>query len=358
MEQVDIRSLSYPELEGLVTGMGQPRFRASQLFGWLHEKQIASYDEAGNLPGAFIRQLQETAPLTVLRIRRKLVSREDGTVKYLYELPDGEFVETVLMRYHHGLSACVSTQVGCRMGCSFCASTKAGFVRQLAPSEMLEQIYASQRDSGERISSVVLMGIGEPLDNYDNVVRFLDILSDERGDRLSLRHVSLSTCGLVDRIRRLQELRLGLTLSVSLHAPNDAIRQQTMPVARKWPMDVLLQACREYAEATGRRISFEYALIAGLNDTMECADELAARLRGQGGTGWCHVNLIPVNEIRETEYRRSDKLRVESFQKRLLARGINATVRRTLGRDINAACGQLRRDEDRSQTSQKEGSLF
>lgn len=340
MPNIDLKSMTYEELEAYLKGKGQPRFRAGQLFGWMHQKQAASFDEMTNLPKSLLAELGQEGFLTRLTVEKKLVSALDGTVKFLYALPDGEHVETVVMRYEHGLSICVSTQVGCRMGCRFCASTKAGFVRNLEPSEMLEQIYASQRELGERISSVVLMGIGEPLDNYGNVLRFLSLLSDERGNQLSLRHVSLSTCGLVDRIRQLQELRLGLTLSISLHAPNDGLRKQTMPVANRYPMEELLAACREYAQATGRRVSFEYALIEGVNDSAECAAELAAKLKGM----LCHVNLIPVNEIAETEYRRSGKQRVYAFQQELLKRGINATVRRTLGADINAACGQLRRE--------------
>lgn len=340
MANVELRSLGYEELIDYLGTLGQPKFRAGQLFGWLHDKQVASFSEMHNLPKTLLQTLEAECSLTPLATRRKLVSQIDGTVKYLYALPDGEFVETVVMRYEHGLSVCISTQVGCRMGCSFCASTKAGFVRNLTPAEMLQQIYTSQRDMGERISSVVLMGIGEPLDNFQNVLRFLSLLSDARGNNLSLRHVSLSTCGLVDRIRELQEYRLGLTLSVSLHAPNDAIRRQTMPVAKKYPMEELLAACREYAAVTGRRVSFEYALIAGVNDSKENAAELAGRLKGM----LCHVNLIPVNEIRERDYRKSDRKNIYAFQAELEKRGITATVRRTLGSDISAACGQLRRE--------------
>ena len=294
-----------------------------------------------NLPKTLIASLNEDAFIAVHTIEKKLVSQADGTVKYLFRLPDGEFCESVVMEYKHGKSICISTQIGCRMGCSFCASTKAGFVRHMTPSEIIEQVYAAQRDLNCRIGHIVLMGIGEPLDNYDNVLRFLSLVSDERGNNLSLRHVSLSTCGLVDRIDRLAKEHLGLTLSVSLHAPNDTIRNQTMPVSKRWPMETLLLACRRYAEETGRRVSFEYALIRNLNDSMACADELAKRLSGM----LCHVNLIPVNEIRETAYHRSETARILAFQQRLTKHGINATVRRTLGADINAACGQLRREQ-------------
>ncbi len=340
-QKADIKSMSMEELAAFLAAGGQPAFRAKQVFDWLHAKQAVSFAQMTNLPKALVQKLSEEAYITVHTVEKKLVSKIDGTVKYLFRLPDGEFCESVVMEYKHGKSICISTQVGCRMGCSFCASTKAGFVRHMAASEILEQVYAAQRDLNCRIGHIVLMGIGEPLDNYDNVLRFLSLVSDERGNNISLRHVSLSTCGLVDRIDRLSEERLGLTLSVSLHAPNDAIRGRTMPVSKKWPMETLLAACRRYAEKTGRRVSFEYALIRDLNDSMACADELAQKLSGM----LCHVNLIPVNEIKETSYKRSDGARVLAFQQRLASRGINATVRRTLGTDISAACGQLRRGQ-------------
>ena len=293
MEKQDLLSMTPPELEEFLAG--QPKFRAKQLFDWLHVKKETEFSRMSNLPKSLISLLEERAELVFLKQRKKLVSQIDGTVKYLFELPDGEWVESVVMQYEHGRSICISTQVGCKMGCSFCASTKAGFVRNLRPSEILAQIYAAQTDLGH----VVLMGIGEPLDNYDNVLRFLELVSAEQGNNLSLRNLSLSTCGLVDRIYDLAEKRLGLTLSVSLHAPNDRIRNQTMPVSLRWPMEELLEACRYYMEKTGRRVSFEYALIRGFNDSEEAALELAARLKGM----LCHVNLIPVNEIRETDYR-------------------------------------------------------
>lgn len=348
MGKVDIGSLSYEELEAFLMELGQPKFRTKQVFDWIHAKQIVSFEDMRNLPKMLISALQENAILSTLKVRRKLVSQIDGTAKYLFELPDGELVESVVMRYKYGLSACISTQVGCKMGCTFCASTKAGFVRNLTASEILAQVYTVQREAGERIGSLVLMGIGEPLDNFDNVLRFLSLLSDERGNNLSLRHVSLSTCGLVEQIYELADQKLGLTLSVSLHAPNDVIRSQTMPVSRRYPIEELLRACKYYVEKTGRRISFEYALIKGVNDSRECAEELAARLRGlrTGGALLCHVNLIPVNEIKEESYRRTDQQRIFDFQRWLTDRGINTTIRRTLGADINAACGQLRREAD------------
>lgn len=340
-QKIDIKSLSFEELGAFLHELSLPRFRTSQVFDWLHQKQVTSFTEMTNLSKKLIEQLDERAYITAHTIERKLVSKIDGTVKYLFSLPDGSLCESVVMTYQHGKSICISTQIGCRMGCSFCASTKAGFVRHMTPSEIIEQLYAAQRDLGERIGHIVLMGIGEPLDNYDNVLKFLHLVSDERGANLSLRHVSLSTCGLVDRIDKLADEQLGLTLSVSLHAPNDRIRNQTMPISLKWPIEELIDACKRYAEKTSRRISFEYALIAGLNDSDACADELAQRLRGM----LCHVNLIPVNEIRETTYKKSQKERIYAFQQRLLHHGINATVRRTLGADISAACGQLRREQ-------------
>lgn len=340
MKKLDIKSMNITELTGALVQMGEPKFRASQIFDWLHVKKVKSFEEMTNLSKNLIAKLDEGFFITTLEIERKLVSKLDGTVKYLFKLPDGEFVESVLMEYHHGRSICVSTQVGCKMGCSFCASTKAGFVRNLLPSEILEQIYEATRDSGERISNVVLMGIGEPLDNYDNVIRFLQLVSDEKGNNLSLRHLSLSTCGLVDRIYQLAELRLQLTLSISLHASNDEIRSRTMPVNRRYNIGELLKACRYYTKLTGRRISFEYALISGVNDTKENARELASLLSGM----LCHVNLIPVNEIKESDYKKGSKQSIVEFQNNLIKFGINATVRRTLGADVNAACGQLRRD--------------
>lgn len=286
------------------------------------------------------RQLEERYYINTIRVEKKLVSAIDGTQKFLYRLRDGECVEGVLMEYHHGNSLCISTQVGCRMGCKFCASTLTGLARNLTPSEMLDQVYAAEDASGRTVNSLVLMGIGEPLDNFDNLLRFLELLSSPEGKNLSLRHVSLSTCGLVDKIYQLMEKKLQLTLSISLHAPNDRIREQTMPVSQKWKMDQLLKACRDYFQATSRRISFEYALIEGVNDSPEAARELAGKLRGMPS----HVNLIPVNAVRERGYRRSSGDRIRQFQEILEKNGVNATVRRELGSDINAACGQLRRE--------------
>lgn len=346
----DLKSLTYPQLEEFITQLGQPSYRAGQLFGWLHQKQASSFDQMTNLPGSLRQQLAEHSFVNGLTIQRKLVSKKDGTIKYLFGLRDGECVESVLMDYHHGHSLCISTQVGCRQGCRFCASTLGGLVRNLTPAEMLDEIYTAAADSGHRIDSVVLMGIGEPLDNYDNVLAFLEILSDPRGLNLSLRHVSLSTCGLVDKIYDLAGRKLGLTLSVSLHAPNDTVRSASMPINNKWNMDSLLKACRDYFAATGRRVSFEYALIQGKNDSPAQARELADRLRGM----MCHVNLIPVNPVEERGNRRSSRQAVELFQKTLQACGVNATVRRELGTDINAACGQLRRNHARAAAQESE----
>lgn len=335
----DLLSLSLPELEAALIALGEQKFRARQLYEWLHRKNAASLSECTNLSAALRQKLDERFYIPRLTVKRKLESTLDRTVKYLYELPDGERVETVLMEYHHGNSLCISTQVGCKMGCAFCASTKAGFVRNLSPSELLLQLYETERDSGRTVGSIVLMGIGEPLDNFENVMKFLELLSSEKGRGMSLRHVSLSTCGLVEGIERLAEKRLGLTLSVSLHAPTDEKRNAIMPVNRRYGVNELIGACKRYFDKTGRRLSFEFALIEGVNDDRETARELIRLLKPLSP---CHVNLIPVNEIREGDFRRSAN--VKAFQTMLTDGGLNATVRRTLGADISAACGQLRRD--------------
>lgn len=335
---IDMKSLSLDDITQFVISQKQPKFRAKQLYDWLHIKQVSSFQDMTNLPKAMIENLSKTCHITTHKIAEKLVSNLDGTVKYLFSLSDNEVVETVLMRYEHGNSVCVSTQVGCKMGCKFCASTKAGFVRNLTTAEILEQVYSVGRDIGERVSNIVLMGIGEPLDNFDNVVKFLNMISDENGLNISLRHVSLSTCGLIDKIYELAKLKLQLTLSISLHAPNDKLRSETMPINDKYNIDDLIIACKDYIKTTTRRISFEYALIKGVNDSKECAIELASKLKGM----LCHVNLIPVNEIDETDYKKTDKENSIRFQNQLLKLGINTTIRRTLGKDINAACGQLR----------------
>ena len=340
----DIKSLTADELRQELEKHDCPSYRADQLFRWL-QQGINGFDEMTNLPKKFRSLLAAEYRIPRVGIAEKYASRLDETVKYLFRLEDGEFVEAVLMKYHHGYSICISTQVGCRMGCDFCATGKEGFVRNLYPSEMLGQIQTAAGDNDIRISNVVMMGMGEPLDNYDNVLRFLELAGMEEGLHIGMRHISLSTCGIVDRIYDLADKRLQLTLSVSLHAPNDEIRQRTMPVAKRWSMDELLEACKYYSDKTNRRISFEYAMISGVNDSDECARELALRLRGI----MAHINLIPVNEIKETGYIRSTKKRLHSFAKAVEAAGFTATVRRTLGADIDASCGQLRQ-------KQKEGA--
>lgn len=337
-QKIDILSLSREELAAQIADMGEKAFRAKQIYDWLHLKKVTDFAQMSNISAQLRGALEEKFCIKSLKIKKRLVSSIDNTVKYLYGLPDGEAVESVLMEYKHGNSLCISTQVGCKMGCRFCASTIAGFVRNLEPSEILLQIYETERDSGRRVDSIVLMGIGEPLDNFDNVVKFMRLLNDE-GDGMSLRHLSLSTCGVVDKIYKLAELDLGLTLSISLHAATDEKRSAIMPINKRFGLSELMRACRDYFAKTGRRISFEYSLIEGVNDTDESAKELIKLLSGM----LCHVNLIPINEIREREFKKSRY--VERFQKRLTDAGINATVRRTLGADINAACGQLRRDE-------------
>ena len=343
---IDLKSMLLPEMEEYFRTLGLPKFRSRQVFSWLHAKRVSSFEEMTDLPAGLRQQLADECSLTSLVTERKLVSRLDGTVKYLYRLEDGNHIESVLMRYEHGISLCISSQVGCRMGCAFCASTKAGFIRNLTASEILEQVYAAGRDSGERISHIVMMGIGEPLDNYENVLRFLELVSAPEGLNLSHRHISLSTCGLVDKIYDLADRNLQLTLSISLHATTDGTRGEIMPVNRRWPIAELLKACRHYTDATHRRISYEYALIAGVNDSREQAEDLAALLKGS----LCHVNLIPVNYVKEAGYRQSGRAQIYAFQKVLCSRGVNATVRRTLGADINAACGQLRREAENGQT--------
>ena len=334
----DIKSMTREELGTAFAAMGQPRFRAGQVFAWLH-RGARSFDEMTNLPKALRERLAEEFELTVPAVARKQVSAKDGTIKYLWRLGDGHCVESVLMRYHHGNTVCISSEVGCAMGCAFCASTRGGLVRQLRPSEMIDQVLFTQLDSGAPVSNIVLMGIGEPLDNYDNVRRFLALVNDPEGMNIGMRHISLSTCGLVPGIDRLADEDLQLTLSVSLHAPEDKLRSSLMPVNRRYDIDELLDACRRYFEKTGRRISFEYAMIDGRNDTPEMAQLLIRRLRGLPA----HVNLIPLNRIEESPLQPSTRQAVAAFQKALDDAGITATVRRTLGSDIDASCGQLRK---------------
>lgn len=341
MTKLDIKSLEFDKLENyIVDELKQPKFRAKQIFDWIHKKRVSSFEDMKNIPQSLINELNDKCFITNLVIKNKLISKLDGTVKYLYMLPDGEYVESVLMKYKHGNSICVSSQVGCKMGCEFCASTKAGFVRNLSSSEILEQIYQTERDLDLKISNIVLMGIGEPLDNYKNVINFLRLINSPLGANISLRNISLSTCGLVDKINDLAKLKLGITLSVSLHASDDEIRDKIMPINHRYKIRQLLDACKNYTDITSRRISFEYALIEGENDSKEDAIKLANILKGQ----LCHVNLIPVNKVKETNFRQSSKKSIIAFQNELIKRGINTTIRRTLGADISAACGQLRRD--------------
>lgn len=337
----DIVSMNFEELSAELKEMGLPKFRATQIYDWLHKKCVASFDEMTNISKDLINKLNDNFVIFSCTIEKKLVSQYDNTVKYLFSLPDGEYLECVVMDYKYGHTICVSTQVGCKMGCAFCASGIGGFKRQLAPSEILGQIYAAQRDLGLRISRIVLMGMGEPLDNYDNVMKFLQLVSDERGLNIGMRHISLSTSGIVPRIYDLLNERLQLTLSVSLHAPNNEIRSKIMPVNKSWDIDELLNACKIYADTTSRRISFEYAMMKGVNDTPECARELSKRLKGI----LCHINLIPANEVPEKGHERSSDSSINLFKSILEKDGHAVTVRRTLGSDINASCGQLRREK-------------
>ncbi len=338
--KADLLSMFPEELGEFVESMNQPKYRGKQIFEGIYNG-ARGIDDISTLPKGFREKLKESAFIPTAEIKRKLVSAIDGTVKYLYSLHDGETVESVFMRYKHGNTMCISTQVGCRMGCAFCASTKAGLVRSLMPSEMLLQIIEAERDLGEKVSNVVLMGMGEPLDNYDNVMKFLRLINHEKGLNIGLRHISLSTCGLVDKIDALAEEGLPVTLSISLHAPNDEIRRQTMPIAKRYTIKELIDSCRRYIDKTGRRISFEYALISGVNDSVGNARELAKLLSGM----ICHVNLIPVNPIKEKDFKRSEKIAIKEFTDTLESYKINATVRRRLGADINASCGQLRQED-------------
>ena len=335
---MNLKSLTQPELADILKQLGQPAFRAGQVFTWLH-KGVRSYDEMTNLPKALRESLTEKYPICPPKVVRKQESQRDGTIKYLWQLHDGNCVETVLMRYHYGNTVCISTEVGCRMGCAFCASTLGGLVRRLEPHEMLDQVLFTQVDSGLPVSHIVLMGIGEPLDNFDNVMRFLELVNSPEGMNISMRHISLSTCGLVPKIDELAKRKLQLTLSVSLHAPNDETRNKIMPVNRAYPSEELLNACRRYYAQTSRRISFEYAMIDGVNDSEEDARELLRRLRGLPA----HFNLIPLNHVEESPLKPSSRAAVAKFQKLLEEGGVPATVRRTLGGDIDASCGQLRR---------------
>ena len=334
----DIKSMTIEELKDLMTEIGEKPFRAKQIYSWLHEHLVTSYDEMANIPKGLKEKLKDY-PVTALEMVDEQISQVDGTRKYLFRLHDGNVIESVLMRYKHGNSVCISSQVGCKMGCRFCASTIGGWTRNLLPSEMLDQIYRIQAVTGERVSNVVVMGTGEPLDNYANLLRFIHILTGEGGLNISQRNLTVSTCGLVPKMYELAEEKLQMTLALSLHAPNDEKRRELMPIAERYSMDEVLEACRNYFEKTGRRITFEYSLVAGVNDGDKDAQELAKRIGGLS----CHVNLIPVNPIKERSYVRSTRQAVENFKIKLEKCGINVTIRREMGSDIDGACGQLRK---------------
>ena len=336
----DICSMYPGELSAFMEEMGEPGYRASQIFGWIHKKGARSWQQMSDLPARLRERLQAEHPIDTISVNRVQVSGEDGTRKYLFELRDGELIESVLMRYSFGNSVCVSSQAGCRMGCAFCASTLKGLARDLTAGEMLAQVYTinGELPEDERVSRIVVMGSGEPMDNYDQVIRFLRLLSDERGYNMSMRGMTVSTCGIVPGIERLAGEKMPINLAISLHAPNDAIRKKLMPIANEYPIDELIGVCRRYYDATGRRLTWEYALVRDVNDSLSCADELAERIRGINSV----VNLIAVNPVAERGLCPPDKKRVEVFRKRLEARGVDATVRRSLGRDIDGACGQLR----------------
>ncbi len=335
----DIKSLNIKELENFIEYLGDKKFRGKQIFDWLHVKLVDEVDDMTNLSKNLRQELKDKASITNLETLRKQENDSKDTIKYLFELEDGKVVESVFMRYKHGNSVCISSQVGCKMGCKFCASTIGGLERNLTPGEMLDQIYKIQKDLGERISNIVVMGTGEPLDNYDNLIRFIDLVTNENGLNISGRNITVSTCGIVDKIYKLADEKLQITLAISLHATNDEVRGQIMPIAKKYSIDELLEACKYYFKTTGRRITFEYSLIHGVNDKEEYALELARKIRSFNA----HVNLIPVNPIKEREYKHSTSSQISKFKNILEKYKINVTIRREMGTDIDAACGQLRK---------------
>lgn len=343
-----IKSMTLNELENVVVSCGEKKFRAKQLYSWIHEKKVDSFEGMSNIPKSLKQNLLNNEyTLTTLKIVKVLESKIDGTCKYLFELPDGNIIESVFMRYKHGNSVCISSQVGCRMGCKFCASTIGGVIRNLLPSEMLDQIYRIEEDKKEKISNIVIMGSGEPFDNFDNVIRFLDLITDEKGLNISQRNITVSTCGIVPKIIELAEMQYQITLAISLHASSQEKRKELMPIANKYNINELIDACRYYFDKTGRRLTFEYSLVAGVNDSTADALELASLLKGIN----CHVNLIPVNPIEERDYKQSDKDAILKFKNKLEKNIRNVTIRREMGRDINGACGQFRRsyiNEERS----------
>lgn len=343
---VDLRSLTFSELSEFIEGLNEPRFRAKQIFSWL-SRGVKDFDEMTNLSKATREKLRDVSFISSLEIERKLVSKIDGTTKYLFKLSDGNCIETVVMRYNYGLSVCISSQVGCRMGCSFCASTIGGIERNLTSGEILNQVIFAQKDMGERISNIVMMGIGEPFDNFENVLKFLENVNHPDGLNIGYRHISISTCGIIPKIRELSELEIPINLCISLHAPDNETRDKIMPVNKKYRIEDLISECRRYTKKTSRRITFEYSLISGVNDSLEQAEKLSKLLSGM----LCHVNLIPVNKVSERSFTHGSKKSILEFSEYLNKRKINATIRRELGSDINASCGQLRR------TAMKERSV-
>ena len=339
LELIDIKSMDEAQLQAYFEQLGEKKFRASQVYQWLHQKLVTDFDQMTNLPESLRKTLKENCRLTALTAERVQVSQIDGTSKYLFKLYDGNLIESVLMKYHHGNSVCISSQVGCRMGCRFCASTLDGLTRNLRPSEMLDQIYRIQRSTGERVSNVVVMGSGEPMDNYDNLIRFIRLLSDENGLNISQRNITVSTCGIVPKMYELAEEKLQITLALSLHASSQEKREELMPIANKYSLDEVLDACRNYFEKTGRRITFEYSLVGGKNDSEEDAQRLAELIKGLN----CHINLIPVNPIKERNFVRSEMKVILNFKNKLEKYQINVTIRREMGQDIDGACGQLRK---------------
>ncbi len=335
----EINSMNSQELTAFLTGIGEKPFRAKQIYAWLHQRQAADFDEMTDLSKALRSRLKETSCFTVLKPVQIQTSKQDGTKKYLYQLADGNRIETVFMKYKHGNSVCISSQAGCRMGCRFCASAIGGLVRNLTPAEMLEQVYRTEQESGERISNVVVMGIGEPLDNYENLLKFIELITDEQGRNLSQRSITVSTCGIVPRIRELADKKLQITLALSLHAPSQEKRRMLMPVAEKYDLMEVLKACDDYFAKTGRRITYEYSLIRGENDSVKDAQQLGMLLKGKN----CHVNLIPVNPVKERSFKQPDEETAAAFKNKLEKNRINVTIRREMGRDIDGACGQLRK---------------
>ena len=353
----DIKSYTFEELKKIITEeLGEKAFRAEQIYRWLHVALCTSFDEMTNISAGLRERLKERFDMSVLVKEQLQVSKLDGTAKYLFKLSDGNRIESVLMKYKHGNSVCISSQAGCRMGCKFCASTLDGLARSLLPGEMLEQIYRIQADTGERVDNIVIMGCGEPLDNFENVTKFLRMISDDKGLNISQRNITLSTCGLVPRIRELAELNLQITLAISLHAPNDTIRKTIMPVANKYSIEELLSACEYYFEKTGRRITFEYSLISGVNDSLKEARELSERIKHINS----HVNLIPINPIKERSFKQGTQGEIYEFKNLLEKNKINVTIRREMGRDIQGACGQLRKSyaEQEAKTNEEKEEVF